>query len=1071
MFDAVKLLSYLAIRSLLAIVLVAAMSSAFAQDKEVRIGVLSFRALDQTKQQWQPTVDYLNQHLPGYHFSLTAMYYNELDLAVNRGDLDFVLTNPEHYVTIRADHSLYAISTLMPLAEGHPVTQFGGVILARADRDDITTLDDVRGKIVASPSEQSLGGYLMQRWTLYKQDVPISEAANVRFTGMPHDKAVMEVLNREADVGFVRTGILENLAREGKISLDQFKVINRQPQNSFPQMYSTDLYPEWPFSAMPEVPEDLVKQVTLALLNIQFDQAPAIQGKYFGFAPAGNYATVEAMMTRLKFNPERAHEFNMRDVLRKYAPEVVTGGFLLLLSMIATAMYLARKNRQLKSSHIERDKLGDELKLANASLEDKVLQRTRDLQDSEARFRSMLEYSPIAIRIAEQGGGRVVFANQGYVELINSEISKSIGVDPHSYYVDPNVYDEILGRLAKGERITNKLVELLIPEQGVKWALASYMMFRFEGKDAVLGWFFDITQLKNTEQALQQSESRFRSMFESHASPMLMIAPDSGAIVNANTAASRFYGYRIEQLRGMNIVQVNMQPHDEIAIERKQAQQGERNYFVCPHRLASGEVRMVEVYSSPVEVEGKPVLFSIVHDITERKELEAQMHDMAFYDALTKLPNRRLLLDRLSKALNSCTRTHSHGALLFLDLDHFKSLNDLHGHDVGDLLLIEAANRILGCIRQEDSAARFGGDEFVIMLEGLSDTLPESVVQAEVVAEKIREALARPYYLLRSADFDGEDPIIHYCSSSIGVTVFRDYNENLEQLLKWTDMAMYRAKDAGRNAIRFFDPAMQAAIEARAALESDLHAALNLGQFKLLYQVQVNANDRPQGAEVLLRWFHPERGLVSPAQFIPLAEETGLILPIGAWVLDTACAQIQQWKDQIPFHNLTLSVNVSAKQFRQPDFVEQVQSAIVRHDINPLSLKLELTESLVLDNVDDTIMKMRAIKDIGVSFSMDDFGTGYSSLSYLKRLPLSQLKIDQSFVRDLATDHGDMVMVMTIVDLGMNFELDVIAEGVETEAQFKLLHRYGCTSFQGYLFSKPIPVDEFEALITTKLLK
>ena len=1064
-------LSHMLIRSLLAIVLVAAMSSAFAQEQEVRIGVLSFRPLDQTEKQWQPTADYLSQHVPGYHFSITVMYYKELDLAVNRGDFDFVFTNPEHYVTIRADHSLSAISTLMPLAEGHPVTQFGGVILARADRDDISSLVDVRGKIVASPAELSLGGYLMQRWTMFKQDVAITEVKSVRFTGMPHDKVVMEVLNREADVGFVRTGILESMAREGKIRLDQFKVINRQPGSGFPQRYSTDLYPEWPFSAMPEVPEKLVKHVTLALLNIQSDDVAATEGNYFGFAPAGNYAAVEAMMTRLKANPERNHEFNMRDVLRKYALEVIGVGLLMLLGVIATASFLARNNRQLKSSYIERDKLDGELKLANSTLEDKVLQRTQELQESEARFRSMLESSPIAIRIAEQGGRSVVFANQRYGELINSEINKSLGVDPRSYYVDSKVYDETLGQLAKGERITNKLVQLRIPEQGIKWALASYMMFRFEGEDAVLGWFFDITQLKNTEQALLQSESRFRSMFERHSSPMLMIDPDSGAIVNANAAASHFYGYSIEQMRSMSIGQINTQSPAEIEIERQQAQLGERNYFAFPHRLANGEVRMVEVYSSPVEVEGKTVLFSIVHDVTERKELEAQMHDMAFYDALTKLPNRRLLLDRLNKALTSCNRTHRHGALLFLDLDHFKSLNDLHGHDVGDLLLIEASIRILGCIRQEDSAARFGGDEFVIMLEGLSDDLPESVVQAEVVAEKIREALARPYHLVRNTDVDEDDSIVHHCSSSIGVTVFREHNESLEQLLKWTDMAMYRAKDAGRNAIRFFDPAMQTAIEMRAALESDLHAALNLGQFKLFYQVQVNANDRPQGAEVLLRWIHPERGLVSPAQFIPLAEETGLILPIGAWVLDTACAQIKQWKDQIPFRNLTLAVNVSAKQFRQPDFVEQVQSAIARHAISPTSLKLELTESLVLDNVEDTIVKMKALKDIGVSFSMDDFGTGYSSLSYLKRLPLDQLKIDQSFVRDLATDHGDMVMVMTIVDLGMNFELDVIAEGVETEAQFKLLHRYGCASFQGYLFSKPIPVDQFEALIANKLVK
>lgn len=938
-----------ALRSLFTALLLVTMWPVFAADKEVRIGVLSFRPLEQTQRQWQPTADYLNQNIPEHRFKIVVMYYKELDIAVNRGDFDFVLTNPEHYVTIRSDHSLYAISTLMPLAEGHPVTQFGGVIFARADRDDIETLDDLRGKVISSPTEQSLGGYLMQRWALFKHGVMITDAAGVRFTGMPHDKVVKEVWENKADVGFVRTGILENMAREGKIRLDQFKVVNHDMESSFPQMHSTELYPEWPFAAMPEVPEYLVKKVTLALLHINPEDVPAKEGKYSGFAPAGNYASVEAMMVRLKVNPERAHEFSLRDVLRKYALTIIGVGLLLLLSMIAMAMYLARKNRLLSHSYSERDKLGEELKQANASLEIKVTKRTRELQESE---------------------------------------------------------------------------------------------------------------------------SRFRYMFERHSSPMLLIDPVSGEIVNANHAACKFYGYAIVEMQGMNITHINTQTADVIAVERLQAQKQERNYFLFQHRLADGDVRTVEVYSSPVDVEGRALLFSIVHDVTERKMLEDQMHDLAFYDALTRLPNRRLLLDRLGMALVSCTRTHKHGALLFLDLDHFKTLNDLHGHDIGDQLLVEVADRILRCIREQDSAARFGGDEFVVMLEGLSEQMTEAVVHAELVAEKIRENLAQPYVLKRLTGSAIEaDTITHYCSSSIGVTIFRDHDESLDQLLKWTDMAMYRAKEAGRNTIRFFDPAMQTAIETRAGLESDLRTALELGQFQLYFQVQVNANRRAQGAEVLLRWIHPERGLISPAQFIPLAEETGLILPIGAWVIETACAQIKRWESQTPFQNLSLAVNVSAKQFRQPDFVEQVQSAIARHAINPMSLKLELTESLVLDNVDDTISKMRALKDIGVSFSMDDFGTGYSSLSYLKRLPLSQLKIDQSFVRDLASDHGDMVMVMTIVDLGMNFEVDVIAEGVETEAQFKLLHRYGCASFQGYLFSKPVPIDDFESLVTSKLLK
>ena len=933
--DAVKNWLHVVISAILVVFFATTM--ACAADQEIRIGILSFRPLEQTTLQWQATVDTLNSKIPGYHFSFTPLYYTELDLAANRQDFDFILTNPEHYVTVRAAHGLSAIATLMPYAEGHPVTNFGGVILTLAGRDEINKLEDVRGKVVASPAEQSLGGYLVERWALYKQGIAISEVKRLKFTGMPHDKAILEVLNGQADVAFVRTGVLESMAREGKIDISQFKVINRQPTDMFPQLLSTELYPEWPFSVMPAVPDELAKKVSLVLLNIQPSDKPALEGKYYGFSPPGNYSTVEVLMHRLKVNPEMAHEFSLRDVSHKYALELIGGGLLIFMAMFATAIHLARTNRHLAFSYRERERLDLELEGANATLEGKVAERTRELQESEARF---------------------------------------------------------------------------------------------------------------------------RQMFEHHASPMLLIEPLCGGLVNANQAAADFYGYATAQMKVMNISQINAESPQNIDLNLQRAKKEKCNYFIFPHRLASGEVRTVEVHSSPVEMDGRSLLFSIIHDITERCQLEAQMHDMAFYDPLTKLPNRRLLIDRLEKALVSCLRTRRYGALMFLDLDHFKLLNDLHGHDMGDQLLVEVAARILSCIRDQDSAARFGGDEFLVMLEGLSENMGDAVRQADTVAEKIRAALALPYQLKRN-----DEIIFHHCSSSIGVTVFLDHLSSLEQLLKWTDMAMYHAKDAGRNMIRFFDPNMQIAIETRAALESDLHDALAQQQFKLYYQIQVDAQGRALGAEVLVRWQHPQRGLVSPTQFISLAEETGLIVSIGEWVLDTACAQIRQWADDGSTDNLVIAVNVSSKQFRQPNFVAQVEKAVNKHKIKAAFLKLELTESLVLDNVEDTIDKMNALKEFGVRFSMDDFGTGYSSLSYLKRLPLDQIKIDQSFVRDITTNTTDMLMVKTILDLGKNFGMHVIAEGVETNIQLQMLEMSGCTSFQGYLFSKPLPIEEFNAFL------
>ncbi|HJV25699.1 MAG TPA: EAL domain-containing protein [Aromatoleum sp.] len=440
-------------------------------------------------------------------------------------------------------------------------------------------------------------------------------------------------------------------------------------------------------------------------------------------------------------------------------------------------------------------------------------------------------------------------------------------------------------------------------------------------------------------------------------------------------------------------------------------------------------------------------------DISEPREATRKILELAFYDPLTALPNRRLLLDRLHKAFAASARSGQFGAVLLIDLDHFKTLNDTRGHDVGDELLIHVAQRLRESIREADSAARLGGDEFVVLLEGLNEEQVIAANVVETVAGKLRTAISRPVIL------KGE---IHHVTPSIGVTLFRHAKEGAEAVLKQADLALYQAKGAGRNAVRFYNPEMQAAVDARIRLEAGLRRALAEGEFTLHYQPQVDVRGRVTGVEALLRWQAPGQAIVGPADFIPVAEDSGLIVPIGRWVLETACRQLAAWAQDSTTRDLQLAINISARQFRHPDFVQDVRLALRNSGADPRRLQLELIESLVLEDVEHVARTMQVLKQDGVGFSIDDFGTGYSSLAYLKRLPLDQIKIDRSFVRDIADDADDRAIVRAILSLAESLGLQVIAEGVESTAQFDFLAAHGCQGYQGYLFAPPMAVQQMD---------
>jgi diguanylate cyclase (GGDEF)-like protein len=455
-----------------------------------------------------------------------------------------------------------------------------------------------------------------------------------------------------------------------------------------------------------------------------------------------------------------------------------------------------------------------------------------------------------------------------------------------------------------------------------------------------------------------------------------------------------------------------------------------------------------------IELDGVPCLVSITQDISDAKEAAEKIRDLAFYDPLTHLPNRRLLLDRLGQTPAARIRRRKR-ALLFVNIDDFRTLNDILGHQTGDLLLQEVARRLIACVREADTVARLGGDEFVVMLEYLSSTSEDAAAQAEHVAEKILAAVGKPF-LLAGREF--------HKTSSIGIAVFGAYPESTNEVLQQAEIAMHQAKVAGRNTIRFFAPALQVVANARATLEEDLRQAIKTNQFVLYYQPQVEGAHLI-GVEALLRWKHPARGIVAPGDFIALAEETGLILPLGDWVLEKACAQVAAWARSKEMAHIPIAVNICARQFHQADFVKQVLAVLNRTGADPRNLELELTESMLVEDFEDVIAKLTDLKSHGLRFSMDDFGTGYSSLAYLKRLPLDELKIDRAFVRDILVDVASGAIAQTVISLGRAMGFSVIAEGVETEEQRDFLIRLGCHSFQGYLFSRPLPLREFEAFL------
>ena len=692
--------------------------------------------------------------------------------------------------------------------------------------------------------------------------------------------------------------------------------------------------------------------------------------------------------------------------------------------------------------------------LVRAQLSDKAR------RESEDRFRALFNQATVGVAQVDSATGQFVRVNQRYADILGYSPQELVGMTFQSLTHPDDLAADLahFRRLQSGDVPEYRLEKRYIHKDGHEvWgdATVSSMWASGSAPGYHIAVVQDITARKRMEENLRANEQRLRSILE--RLPMgLCLVQDDGLISFRNARYVQICGYTQEEVPDTNTWLQRAYPD---ATEREAIRQrllDTSHQGIIP--LAEYTIRCADGKYKPVEISGFFVeggRLITMQDLSERKAAEEEINQLAYYDPLTRLPNRRLLMDRLQQALAASARHHRSGALLMLDLDNFKTVNETRGHDRGDALLLQVAHRLRSCVHEDDTVARQGGDEFVVVLEDLGDGPEEAAARAEDVGQRILGMLREPYQI------DGD---AHHSSLSMGVTIYSGTRETVDELLKRADLALYQAKNAGRDTLRFYDPQMQAVVSARATLELDMRVGLAQGQFELYYQPQID-HGRIIGAEALLRWRHPRDGFISPAHFIPLAEETGLILPLGEWVLQAACRRLAAWAQQPDLATLSLAVNVSPRQFHQTGFVAQVLAALAGAGADGHQLKLEMTEGLLLQDVEDTIDKMGQLRGYGVGFSLDEFGTGYSSLSYLKRLPLDQLKIDQSFVRDVLTDPNDAAIARTVVALGTSLGLRVIAEGVETEAQREFLERHHCHAWQGYLLSPPVAVAEFEALV------
>jgi diguanylate cyclase (GGDEF)-like protein/PAS domain S-box-containing protein len=1010
--------------------------------KTLTVGVFAFRPKDIMRERYGPLGEYLTRQMPGYKVEILPLIDNELEDALKTQKVDFVFTNPTYYIKLRELDSLSgALATVVTRQGDREVHGMGGIIVRRADRPELTDIQSLRGHRIAIPGKHYLGTFMAPANELVHSGVDLSDVTFVE-TRQPVDQVITSVLEGKADAGFLRTGVLEDLEEEGKLKPGQLVVLNPQSHPGFTNQVSTRLYPDWPFLAVSHVDPAISQRVSSALMNLRPEDPAAQAAGIYGFTIPADYSSVEQAMRDLRMKPfEAAPPINWSDVWYRYSNWI-----LLLLALVSLLLMLTLglvvQRKRLLQTH-------------------RQLQADRtQLSQTTERLNYLLDSSPVMLFTLE------VTRQRAELTWVSANITRRLGYNPaqarergwwkaHLHPGDAALAIARVRQLHQTGLVSHSF--RFAGEDGqyhwIHEELRLLSSYTPKGHLEALGVWRDVTQERAHEDRLRLAASVFDNSYDG-----VLITDDTHHIVDVNPAFVRITGVGRSDVLGQTLASLTPTGNEALApmthtLVSEGHWQGELTLSRQDSTPMVCAMSVSAVYDNQNQLRHHVVVFS---DISHIKRHQQELDYLANYDPLTGIPNRRMLLDRLDKELARARRTHKNLALCYLDLDDFKPINDRLGHALGDQLLIQITRRIQNTLRTPDTLARLGGDEFIILLSDL-----DAPDEWRGVLDRVLAAVQQPVAL-----GTGNASV----SASVGVTVFPGDDAEADVLLRHADQAMYRAKQLGRHRYHLFDMVQDREVQVQREMLTRLTLALDQDELVLFYQPKVDLETgEVVGAEALIRWQHPEHGLLPPAAFLSQLQGSELEIKVGEWVVDTALTQLAAWKTQSSGDwnsGFCASVNVSGQQLLKPGFVAWLNTCLQCHPtVHPHELELEILESAAIADMATAAQVMRDCRALGVRFALDDFGTGYSSLAYFRTLPVDMIKIDQSFVRDMLTDADDQGIVESVVYLAHAFHRPVIAEGVETLEHAAALLRLGCHMAQGYGIARPMHAQALPAWI------